>query len=79
MSLGSHCRENFVDGPGWVLLGRWCQVPELSLVDGSGWCGPWGSLEDGMKLGSYGYWEVVQRHPCLSRVYITNRSDGMMV
>ena len=52
MSLGSHCREDFVDGPGWVLLGRWCQVPELSLVDGSCWCGPWGSLEDGMKLCS---------------------------
>ena len=35
VSLGSHCREDFIDGPGWVLLGRWCQVPELSLVDGS--------------------------------------------
>ena len=52
MSVGSWYREDFINGPGWVLLGRWCQVLELSLVDGSCWGGLWGSLEDGVKLGS---------------------------
>ena len=68
MSLGSRCRENFINGPGWVLLGRWCQVPELSLVDGSCWGGPWGFLEDEVKLGAEGYREMVQRHPFLASV-----------
>ena len=68
MALGSHCREDFISGPGWVLLRRWCQVPELSLVDGSCWGGPWGSLEDGVKLGAEGYREMVQRHPFLASV-----------
>ena len=61
------------------MLRRLCQVPELSLVDGSGWGGPWGSLEDGVKMGAEGYREMVQRHPCLAGVYIADRGNGMVV
>ena len=33
-------------------------MPELSVVDGSCWGRPWGSLEDGVKLGAEGYREM---------------------
>ena len=57
-----------VDGPGWLLLECWCQVPELSVMNGSVWVGLWWSLEYWLELCAQGSREVVRRHPSLSSV-----------
>ena len=68
LSEGFLCRYDFVDGPGWVLLECWCQVPELSVMNGSVWVGLWWSLKYWLELCAQDSREVVRRHPSLSSV-----------
>ena len=54
-------------------------MPELARVNGTVWGCLCRALLDRLELWSEGRWEVVQWHPLLSGVQVSEHGDGMLV